>query len=113
MSGASLARGGTGKVSKGALARAGTIRKMVTEPSDQPSVPSNIPGAGPQGVPPVEAGDEAAFTREGNVEMRQTAVEVARGMTQYGPAVASSVARTGGQVNLSPGQIGAWANPIQ
>jgi hypothetical protein len=85
------ARSGQGKVSKASRAREGDITKAVTEldkPSLQPKVPSNIPGSGVQGVPNAQTG-----------------------LASQGPAIASSVARMGGQVRLAPGQFRAWAHP--
>lgn len=107
---ASFARSGAGKISKSVYARSGNISKQVT-PSTQPSVPSNIPGAGPQGVPPAESDKMGEFARIGNDALRPTVVSAQTGLAAYGPAVAASVARTGGQVRLAPGQFGAWANP--
>ncbi len=88
-----------------------SVDKMVVKPTAQPSVPSNIPGAGPQGVPPAEADQMGAFARRGNADMTQTAVNAQTGLATIGPKVASSVARMGGQVRLAPGQIRAWAHP--
>lgn len=94
-------------------ARSGNVvvDKMVVAPSGQPSVSSNIPGAGPQGVPPAEADEMGAFARRGNAEMIPTVVSAQTGLATHGPKVVSSVARMGGQVRLAPGQFGAWANP--
>lgn len=112
MSKASLARGGTGGVSKSAQAR-GEVNKMVVKPEGQPSVPSNIPGAASQGVPPAEADKMGQFAREGNYALSDTAIAAERGQTSYGPPVAGSVARSGGQIGVAPGQFGAWARPIR
>lgn len=94
-----------------AHARTGNVDKMVTPPSPQPSVPSNIPGAGSQGVPPAEADQMGAFARRGNADMIPTVVNAQTGLATHGPAVVSSVARMGGQVRLAPGQFRAWAHP--
>jgi len=109
---ASLARSGSGNVSKAAVAR-GSINKMVTKPEAQPSVPSNIPGAAAQGVPPAEADKMGALARGGNNAQASTVIAAQRGQTSYGPPVASSVARSGGQVGVAPAQFGAWARPIK
>lgn len=92
-------------------ARTGDISKMVVKPAPQPSVASNIPGAGPQGVPPAEADGMGAFARNGNANMIPTAVAAQTGLATLGPKVVGSVARMGGQVKLAPGQIRAWAHP--
>jgi hypothetical protein len=63
------------------------------------------------GVPPAEADQMGTFARSGNAAMIPTVVAAQTGLTQFGPAVVSSVARTGGQVRLAPGQFKAWANP--
>ena len=112
MGNASLARSGSGNVAKAHTAR-GTINKMVTKPEGQPSVPSNIPGAGSQGVPPAEADKMGALARGGNNAQSSTVIAVERGQSAYGPAVASSVARSGGQIGVAPGQFGVWARPIK
>lgn len=112
MSKAGFARSGGGNVSKAAHAR-GEINKMVTKPEGQPSVPSNIPGSGPAGVPPAEADKMGQFAREGNYGLIRTEVAAQRGQTAYGPPVASSVARSGGQIGVAPGQFGVWARPIR
>jgi hypothetical protein len=112
MSKASLARSGMGRVSKSNVAR-GTVEKMLAKPAKQPSVPSNIPGAGPAGVPPAERDHMGDFSRKGNAQLIPTVISVMRGQEAYGPPVASSVARTGGQVRVSPGQFGAWARPLR
>ena len=109
---ASLARSGGGNISKAAQAR-GEVSKMVVKPGDQPSVPSNIPGAGPAGVPPAEADKMGEFARQGNYGLISTVIAADRGQTAYGPPVASSVARSGGQIGVAPGQFGAWARPIR
>jgi hypothetical protein len=93
------------------VARSGNVDKMVMPPTGQPSVPSNIPGAGPQGVPPAEADEMGAFARRGNADLIPTVVNAQTGLASHGPKVAASVARMGGQVRLAPGQFGAWANP--
>ena len=94
------------------VARSGNVvDKMVTPPTGQPSLPSNIPGAGPQGVPPAEADELSAFARRGNADMIPTVVNAQTGLATHGPAVRASLARMGGQVRLAPGQIGAWAHP--
>jgi len=112
MSKASLARSGGGKVSKAAQAR-GEVTKMVVKPEGQPAVPSNIPGSGPAGVPPAEADKMGEFARQGNYSLVNTAIAAERGQTAYGPPVAGSVARSGGQIGVAPGQFGAWARPIR
>lgn len=104
------ARSGQGKISKASRAREGDIQKQFT-PTGQPRVSSDIPGAGPQGVPPAEADEMAAFARRGNVELIPTVVSVQTGLASHGPALASSLARMGGQVRLAPGQFRAWAQP--
>ena len=110
MSKAGFARSGSGAVSKAARARGGDIRKQYS-PTPQPAVPSNIPGAGPAGVPPAVQDRMGEFARSGNPEMRPTVTAAQMGLVQYGPAAVSSIARTGGQVRLAPGQFRAWANP--
>lgn len=112
MSKASLARSGGGNVSKAAQAR-GEVSKMVVKPEGQPSVPSNIPGAGSAGVPPAEADKMGQFARNGNYSLVNTVVAAERGQTAYGPPVAGSVARSGGQIGVAPGQFGAWARPVR
>jgi len=109
---ATIARGGTGAVSKARKAR-GEISKMVTKPADQPPVDSNIPNAGPAGVPPAEADKMADLARQGNNADARKVIAVERGETAYGPKVVSSVARSGGQVGVAPGQFGAWARPTR
>ena len=108
---ASFARSGGGNVSKSDRARSGDVQKMVVTPVPQPAVPSNIPGAAAQGVPPAEADQMSVFARSGNAALIPTVVAAQMGLTQYGPVVVSSVARSGGQVRLAPGQFRAWANP--
>jgi len=108
---ASFARSGGGNVSKSDRARSGDVQKMVVTPVGQPAVPSNIPGAAAQGVPPAEADQMGVFARSGNAALIPTVVAAQTGLTQYGPAVVGSIARTGGQVRLAPGQFRAWANP--
>lgn len=95
------------------VARSGNVvmEKMVLPSTGQPSVPSNIPGAGPQGVPPAEADEMGAFARRGNADLIPTVVAAQTGLASHGPKVVSSVARMGGQVRLAPGQFRAWANP--
>ena len=108
------ARSGQGNISKASRAREGDIAKALTEldkPSPQPKVPSNIPGSGVQGVPPASADKMGEFARTGNVNLIPKVVSAQTGLSSHGPKIASSVARMGGQVNLSPGQIGVWANP--
>jgi hypothetical protein len=108
------ARSGQGKISKASRAREGDITKAVTEldkPSPQPKVPSNIPGSGPQGVPPASADKMGEFARTGNATMIPKIVNAQTGLASQGPAIASSVARMGGQVRLAPGQFRAWAHP--
>jgi hypothetical protein len=112
MSNASHARSGGGAVSKAHVAR-GTINKMVTKPEGQPAVPSNIPGAASQGVPSAEADKMGDLARGGNNIQARTVIAAERGQTAYGPPVASSVARTGGQIGVAPGQFGAWARPLR
>ena len=109
---ASMARSGSGNVSKAAHAR-GEVNKMVTKPEGQPAVPSNIPGSASQGVPPAEADKMGDFARQGNYGLIRTEIAAQRGQTAYGPPVASSVARSGGQIGVAPGQFGAWARPIR
>lgn len=94
-------------------ARSGNVvtEKMVVAPEAQPSVPSNIPGAGAQGVPPAEADELGAFARRGNADMIPTVVNAQTGLATHGPAVVASLARMGGQVQLAPGQFGVWAHP--
>jgi hypothetical protein len=97
-------------------ARSGQVSKQAEgalfEPSPQPRVASDIPGAGPQGVPPAERDELGAFARRGNADMIPQAVAMQTGLASHGPAVAASVARMGGQVRLAPGQFGAWAHPL-
>lgn len=104
------ARSGQGQISKALHAREGTISKQF-EPEKQPRVPSNIPGAGPQGVPPATVDQMGAFARSGNVALIPTIVNAQTGLATHGPALASSLARMGGQVRLAPGQFRAWAHP--
>lgn len=112
MGNASYARAGVGSnVSKAAVAR-GTIEKMVVKPASQPSVSSNIPGAGPAGVPPADKADMGDMAREGKNIDQKTVVAAQRGQIAYGPKVVASVARTGGQVRVAPGQFGVWAQPM-
>ena len=96
-----------------AHARSGNVdlSKMIVKPESQGNVPSNIPGAGPQGVPPAEADEMGAFARRGNADMIPTVVNAQTGLATHGPAVVSAVARMGGQVRLAPGQFRAWAHP--
>ena len=109
---ASYARSGVGaNISKAAVAR-GTIEKMVVKPASQPSVSSNIPGSGPQGVPSADKADMGELSRSGKNIDPKTVVAAQRGQIAYGPAVVSSVARTGGQVRVAPGQFGVWARPM-
>jgi hypothetical protein len=113
----SFARSGSGSVSKSVHARTGMINKSavggeVFGTSAQPSVPSNIPGAGNQGVPPASADHLGEFSRKGNSEMQPTIVSAALGQATYGPKVVGSVAREGGQIKLAPGQFRAWSHPI-
>jgi hypothetical protein len=111
MSLAGYARSGqSGNISKSGRARTGDVEKQIV-PTPQPRVPSNIPGAGVQGVPPAEADELGAFARRGNVEMQPRIVSAQTGLATHGPAVMSSLARMGGQVKLAPGQFGAWAHP--
>jgi len=112
MGNASFARSGGGKVSKAAYARAGTIEKMVVKPAVQPSVSSNIPGATSAGVPPADKADMGDMARQGKNIESTTVVAAQRGQIAYGPPVVSSVARTGGQVRVAPGQFGVWARPM-
>jgi hypothetical protein len=100
-----------GKVSKSTYAREGNIHKQFTT-TGQPRVSSDIPGSGPQGVPPAEADEMAAFARRGNVEMIPSVVSAQTGLSSHGPALVSSLARMGGQVKLAPGQFRAWAHPV-
>jgi len=113
---ASIARSGNGStVSKSRTARSGNITLNKALPSSmveakaEGSVPSNIPGKAAQGVPDANGKDEGALARQGNENMTSTAVQMARGAVSYGPAEANQVARTGGQIGLSPNQIGAWS----
>lgn len=92
------------------FARSG-VEKMATDPDKQPSVASNIPGSGTQGVPPAEADEMGAFARRGNADMIPRIVAAQTGLATHGPAVVSSLARMGGQVRLAPGQFRAWAHP--
>jgi hypothetical protein len=112
MSRASYARSGVGSnISKAAVAR-GTIEKMIVKPAAQPSVSSNIPGAASQGVPSADTADMGDMSRAGgNIEPSKV-VAAQRGEVAYGPAVVASVARTGGQVRVAPGQFGVWAKPM-
>lgn len=112
MAKANVARSGSGStVSKSLHARSGDIAKMVVTPDKQPGASSNIPGSDSRGVPPAEADKMGAFARTGNEDLVSTIVAMQRGMTSFGPATAAAVARQGGQVSLSPGQVNAWANP--
>jgi len=99
-----------------AHARSGIVLKQVSPKldmkPDQPRVASDIPGAGPQGVPPAEADELAAFARRGNLDMKPQAVSAQTGLSSHGPAVRASLARMGGQVRLAPGQFGVWAHPM-
>jgi hypothetical protein len=104
------ARSGQGQVSKALRAREGDITKQF-EPDKQPRVPSNIPGSGPQGVPPATADKMAEFARTGNMNLIPTIVNVQTGLATHGPAIVSSLARMGGQVRLAPGQFRVWAHP--
>lgn len=113
---AGFARSGGGtNVSKSQKARSGniTLNKSLpgsmVEAKSEGSVSSNIPGSGPQGVPDANGTDEGTLARQGNENMTSTAVQMARGAVSYGPAEANQVARTGGQIGLSPNQIGAWS----
>lgn len=107
---ANHARGGQGNISKAQRARTGDVNKQFAT-TKQPSVPSNIPGAGPQGVPPADTADLGAFARQGNVNLIPTVVAAQTGTATHGPAIVSSLARMGGQVKLAPGQFRAWAHP--
>ena len=97
-------------MSKSQRAREGDVNKQFT-PTGQPRVPSNIPGSGPQGVPPAERDQMAAFARTGNADMIPKVVAAQTGEATHGPALAASLARMGGQVRLAPGQFRAWAHP--
>lgn len=101
----------TTKKSMAEHARSGNVIAKQFETMKQPSVESNIPGAGPQGVPPAEADEMGAFARQGNANAIPKVVAAQTGEGTVGPAVASSLARMGGQIGLSPGQIGVWAHP--
>lgn len=105
------ARSGQGKISKASRAREGDITKQLDAVSPQPKVPSNIPGSGVQGVPPASADKMGEFARTGNATMIPKIVNAQTGLASQGPAIASSVARMGGQVRLAPGQFRAWAHP--
>lgn len=102
MSLGNYARSGGGKVSKSQRAREGDIHKAVG---------SNIPGAGPQGVPPAERDKMGQFARTGNVQMIPRVVAAQTGLGTQGPKVVATLARMGGQVALAPGQFGVWAHP--
>jgi len=104
------ARSGGGKVSKAQRAREGDVQKQYT-PTGQPKVPSNIPGSGPQGVPPASRDKMGEFARTGNVQLIPRVVAAQTGLGTQGPKVVSSLARMGGQVRLAPGQFGVWAHP--
>jgi hypothetical protein len=106
----SHARSGGGKVSKAQRAREGDVQKQV-DPTKQPRVASDIPGAGPQGVPPASRDKMGQFARTGNAQLIPRVVAAQTGLASAGPKVVSSLARMGGQVQLAPGQFGAWANP--
>ena len=113
---ASMARSGSGSnVSKSRTARSGnmTLNKALpgsmVEAKAEGSVSSNIPGSGPQGVPNADSNDGSALARVGNENMASTVVQMARGAVSYGPAESGQVARTGGQIGLSPNQVGAWS----
>jgi hypothetical protein len=101
----------TTKKSMAEHARSGNVIAKQFETVKQPSVASNIPGSGPQGVPPADADEMGAFARQGNANAIPKVVAAQVGEGTVGPAVASSLARMGGQVGLSPGQIGVWAHP--
>ncbi len=105
------ARSGKGQVSKASFAREGTVTKQLDPVTKQPRVSSNIPGSGPQGVPPAENDQMGEFARTGNVNLIPTIVNAQTGLATHGPAIVSSVARMGGQVRLAPGQFRAWAHP--
>lgn len=93
---ASHARTGNGtiNVSKAVTARSG-----------------NIPGAAADTkIPASDPSQEAEFAR-GKEFPTPSVVEVARGMTTFTPGTVAGAARGGGQVALSPGQVGAWAQP--
>ena len=100
-------------VSKSLYARTGNVSKggEVFGTSSQPSVPSNIPNSDSQGVPDASRDQMAALARSGNEAMMSTVVSTTLGEAAYGPKVASSVARTGGQVRLAPNQARNWAAP--
>jgi len=98
----SHARSGGGKVSKAQRAREGDINKAVA---------SNIPGSGPQGVPPAERDKMGQYARTGNAQLTPKIVAAQTGLGTQGPKVVASLARMGGQVALAPGQFGAWAHP--
>lgn len=106
----------TPEKSLAARARGGVVLKQVAPKvdmaPDQPRVSSDIPGAGPQGVPPAEADELGAFARRGNQDMKPKIVSIQTGLSSHGPAVRASLARMGGQVRLAPGQFGAWAHPM-
>ena len=113
---AGFARSGKGtSVSKGGVARSGNMALnkalpgSMVEAKVEGRVSSNIPGSDAQGVPDANGKDEGSLAREGNENMSAKAVQLARGSISYGPAEANQVARTGGQIGLSPNQIGAWS----
>ena len=104
-----------GKISKSDRARTGDIitkdgnkDAAFPAPEKQPSVPSNIPGAAAQGVPLGDKANLGEFARKGNGDCESKVVSMQMGMTESGPKWAASVARMGGQVQLAPGQLGAW-----
>jgi len=99
----SYARSGGGRVSKSSRARSGDVNKAV------PAVLPDAASSG-QGVPSAMQG-MGSFARGGNENMIPTAVAVQTGLASIGPERAASVARSGGQVRLAPGQVRAWAHP--
>jgi hypothetical protein len=96
--------------SMGAYARAGQMVLKVA-PMNQPRVASNIPGSDSQGVPAATRDEMGAFARRGNLDNKPKVVAAQTGLGTQGPAVASSLARMGGQIGLAPGQFGVWAHP--
>jgi hypothetical protein len=96
--------------SLGDYARSGNVVLKVA-PMNQPRVASNIPGSDSQGVPAATRDEMGAFARRGNLDNKPKVVAAQTGLGTQGPAVASSLARMGGQIGLAPGQFGVWAHP--
>ena len=95
--------------SMGGYARSGMIFKVA--PLNQARVASNIPGSDAQGVPAATRDHMGDFARRGNLDAQPKVVAAQTGLGTQGPAVASSLARMGGQIGLAPGQFGVWAHP--